>query len=138
MMILMSKQVTGEVTTLFLSSVIMLLALRYTEERKIRYIFFMSAVAAMATMEKWHGGAGGVFIGLMLLLYAVSVRDFIKRGVIALVTYIVSIIFIAPDITWNLRGAMEEFFKVAIWDNPPHPGYFNNLFQYKNISQCML
>ncbi|WP_034445937.1 ArnT family glycosyltransferase [Butyrivibrio sp. AE2032] len=129
-MIMMSKQVTGDVTTLFFSAIIMLLALCYIENKKIKYIVLMAIVAAMATMEKWHAGADGVFIGIIILVFAKSIGEFIKRGVIAFFTYIASIIVIAPDITWNLKGAIDDFFYIAVWDAGQKPGYFTNLKAY--------
>ena len=129
-MIMMSKQVTGDVTTLFVSSVIMIFALRYIDERKTKYIVFMSILAAMATMEKWHSGANGVFIGIIILLFSRSVGEFFKKGILAFSIYIVSVIAIAPDITWNLQGAIKDFFNIAVWDGGRQPSYFENLKAY--------
>lgn len=130
MMIMMSKQVTGDVTTLFLTSIVMLLALRYTEEQKKVYLIVMSLFSAMATMEKWHGGAAAAFIGIMVLLYAKSIKDFICRSVLAFIIWLLGIIVIAPNIVINIKRAADEFFGTATWDNAENPGYLNNLHSY--------
>lgn len=134
MMIMMCKQVTGDVTTLFLTSIVMLLALRYTEEQKKRYLIAMTLFSAMATMEKWHGGAAAAFIGIIVLVYAKSFKDFICRGVLSFIVWIFGIMAIAPNIVLNIRNAIGGFFRTAVWDNAENPGYFNNLISYISSS----
>ena len=130
MMVNMSKQVTGDVTALFLAALVMLFALRYTEECKTKYIVIMSVLSAMATMEKWHGGGSAAFIGIIILLYASSIKEFVKCGIIALFTYIISIVVIAPNLAINAKNAISDFFCSAVWDGGAENDYFANMHSY--------
>lgn len=132
MMVNMSKQVTGDVTSLFLTSLVMLFSLRYTEKCEKRYLVLMAICAGMATMEKWHGGGAAAFIGVLIILYAKSVKDFFLRGIIALATYIASIIVIAPNLVSDIQEVIRNFVGTAVYDGGSGVSYWENLLSYCN------
>ena len=131
-MIIMAKQVTGDVNVCFCGAAVMLLALRYSEKQKLRFLYAMSFVSAFATMEKYHGGATVAIIGLFILLYAKNFKDFLFRAIKSAICYAMSIILIAPNILeLGPKVLLENFFGIAEYKNIENGASFSeNLFSY--------
>lgn len=134
-MTLMAKQDTGDVNVLFCGSVTMLCALRYSEEQRKRFLILMSMFAAIATMEKWHGGAAAVLVGVFILIYANSVKDFFIRGLGATISFLAAMIIISPNIIKvGPMFLIENFFDIAVYEGDKGPGYLSNLLAYAQYS----
>ena len=132
-MVCLAKQDTGDVASLFFASLTMLLALKYTEARLYRYLVLMSLTSSMAIMEKWHGGACYGMVAFIILFYSKSVKDFLFREVIALLSFLAGIVAIAPNIVPNFRTAIiDGFLGVAVYDGGQGAGWLNNLRAYLN------
>ncbi len=116
-MVVLSKQVTGDVVCLMGSAITMLFALKYAEDLKYRYIALMTLGSAVAMLEKWHGGGGTVFVALFILIYSKSIKDFFVRGVIALFSFAGWILVLAPNVLLNPRTVYTEgFLSMAVHD----------------------
>lgn len=109
-MVIMCKQVTGDIGALFGSVFTMYFALEYSRECKYRYIVLMALGSAISMLEKWHGGGGVVFIALIILLYVKSFKDLVIRGSVALLSFIGWIFVIAPNVLMNIREVYVEGF----------------------------
>lgn len=123
-MVLMSKQVTGDVGALFGASLTAFFALEYSRDTRLRYIVLMSMGAAIAMLEKWHGGGTTVFIALYILLFAKSVKDFVINGFVALISFIGWIFIIAPNVVLNAKDAIVYgFLNIATYDGHQGPDW---------------
>ena len=130
-LVIMSKQVTGDIGALFGSSITMLSSIEYGRDKKYRYLVLMTLGSAIAMMEKWHGGGGTVYIALIVLIYAVSFKDFVIRGIIALSSFFLWIFVIAPNVILNPKQALYDgFIRMAVHKGEPGPSYFALLWQF--------
>ncbi|SFC74793.1 ArnT family glycosyltransferase [Butyrivibrio sp. YAB3001] len=131
-MIIISKQVTGDINVCLCGALTMFLALKYSEAQKKIYMFLMAFVAAFATMEKYHGGATTILIALFILLYSKSFKDFFIRGLETISAYLISIILISPNIIKEGPLVLvNNFFDIAKYKNiDQKPPYINNLIDY--------
>lgn len=130
-MIIMSKQVTGDVGALFGSAITVLFALKYIEERKIRFVVLMSLGTAMSMMEKWHGGGGTVFIAFIIILCSRTMKDIFYGAIVALISFVGGVFLIAPNVILDYRNAfINGFLKIAVYKGEKGPGYVANLGNY--------
>ena len=131
----LSKQVTGDVTTAFFLSLVMLFSIRYIysekEIHKDKYLILMTMGVAMATLEKWHGAVGIGYVGIVILLHNDGVRDFIIRGFKALAMYLLWMFMLAPNIIIKLRSTIVDgFLDMAVYDDRVKPPFHELLFDY--------
>lgn len=134
----LSKQVTGDVTTLMFLSILMLYALRYMEQRRPLFLVLMCGCAACATLEKWHGAVGIGFIGILLLFNCDGVRDYISKGFKTIGVYLLWMILFAPNIMANpFKTLKNGFYNIAVYDGSaglPYTkllsGYLGFVYEY--------
>ncbi|MCR5179452.1 MAG: glycosyltransferase family 39 protein [Lachnospiraceae bacterium] len=126
-----AKQVTGDATVLFFLSLTMLYSLRYFDDGRYIHIILMSMGAAMATLEKWHGGIGIGYVGLVLLLSNKGVVDFIKKGFLAIASWYLWMFLFAPNIMIHpVRAIFDGFIKIAVYDGSKGAPYYAHLIDY--------
>lgn len=114
--IMLSKQITGDVTVLFFLMLTMLFSLRYMEKKENIFVILMAMGAAMATLEKWHGAIGLGYIGIILLCNERKIWDFIKRGILAVASYVLWLLILAPNVVFNIKSAIiDGFIKIAVY-----------------------
>jgi len=128
----LAKQVTGDVTVCFFLSLLVLFSLQYKDTKRRRYIVLMTMVAAMATLEKWHGAVGIGYVGFVILISNIrSIKDILTKGLSALCLYFIWIGLFAPNLLFNLKSAIVDgFIGVAVYDGGSKPGFINQFVFY--------
>jgi len=101
----LAKQVTGDSTAFFFMTLLLLASLIYQDKKSYLSVFGMSAFAAMATAEKWHGAVACFYIALVIIFNSGKFSAFIRQGVCAFLSYIGVLSLIAPSLFWNLGEA---------------------------------
>ena len=133
----LSKQVTGDIPVLFFLTLTMLFSLRYMDNKKNIYIILMSMGAAMATLEKWHGAVGIGYVGVVLLVSNDGVKDFIKKGFNAIISYYLWMLLFAPNIMINLKKTIiDGFINIAVYDGSEGYPYAVLLLNYIKYGFC--
>lgn len=126
-----AKQVTGDVSVLFFLSLTLVFSLRYMDDGRTRFIILMAMGAAMATLEKWHGGIGIGYIGFILLISNKGLMDFVKKGLLALGSYILWMFLIAPNIVIRpVETITDGFINIAVYDDAGRPAIGSRLVSY--------
>ncbi len=103
-----TKQVTGDIPALFFSLLVLLMSLHYIETFELKYLILMSFFAACSALEKWNGAWVVVYIALVVII--LSYKDLpglIKRGMISFSFFFLSIIILAPNIIYDIKGLVE-------------------------------
>ena len=133
--ILMAKQVTGDITAFFFLTLLLLFSLRYMEEKRKCFIYFMSMASALATLEKWHGAIGCAYIALVILLNSKHISEVIRKGLFALLCYVINLGIFAPNMVQHFKTAIVDgFINIAVYDGGERPPYFLQLKQYVDQS----
>lgn len=129
--IMLAKQVTGDVSTLFFLTLTVLFSLRYMEQKKKCFLIFMAMGAAMATLEKWHGAIGIGYIGFIILLNSRHIKEFLYKGIGAFGAYMAWLFLLCPNLIFHFRSAvMDGFINIAVYDGSKGEAYHHMLFNY--------
>lgn len=112
----LAKQVTGDVTGLLFTTLIILFGIEYSESGKKRFLFLMSMAAAMATLEKWHGAVSCFYIAFIVILQNRNIVKIMKYGFFAFISYCLWIVALVPNLIWNFRDVINGFIYIYSYD----------------------
>ncbi len=138
--VILSKQVTADTTALFFATLVLLASLYYLEKKHLLPICLMGLFAAMATMEKWHSAVACFYIAIVIIVGARSPVKILKQGMAAFLSYVGGMFLIAPNMLWNIRGALEGILYMYTYDKQgAHPYrvqfavYTGRLLEYTGV-----
>lgn len=110
-----AKQVTGDVNVLFFSLLVIIAGFYYMEKARKRDICMMTLFAAFSTLEKWHGGVICIYIAILILHQCRHEwKKFLQHGFLALGSWLVWMILVAPNLLWDIRDVIEQFTAIYI------------------------
>lgn len=133
--IILSKQVTGDVTAFFFLNCLLLAGFHYQQNPdKKRYVLWMSLMAAAATMEKWHAAVGCFYIAAVIIYSCrKKVSVIFRQGIMALAGYVGGCFLIAPNALWDLKGFISGVVYMYTYDKQETALFLSNFRSYTNI-----
>ncbi len=109
--------VTGDTVVAFLLCLSILCALHYLEDNNdFVWVFLMTLLAVLATLEKYHGMFLFALVALAVCMKQLRKRSFMKiitQGCFAMIVAIISVIAIAPNLCMKIGEVYHSLFYVV-------------------------
>lgn len=134
----LSKQVTGDSTSFFFLTILLLGSLLYMERKNRFWLLAMSLATACATMEKWHAAVGCFYIAFIVIYEKRNIKEIIKEGSIALITYVGGMFLIAPNMFWNIKDAIGGVIYMYEYDADGVTPYGQLMLRYIGHLHCYI
>ena len=134
----LSKQVTGDSTSFFFLTLLLLGSLLYMERRKRFWIAFMTFFTACATMEKWHAAVGCFYIAFIIICTERNTKGIIREGSFAFLSYIIGMFLIAPNMFWKMKEAISGVLYMYQYDADGVTPYKLLIIRYIDNLHCYM
>ena len=134
----LSKQVTGDSTSFFFLTLLLLGSLLYMERKNRFWLLVMSLATACATMEKWHAAVGCFYIAFVVIYEKRNIKEIIKEGCIALITYVGGMFLIAPNMFWDIKDAIGGVIYMYEYDADGVTPYGELMLRYIGHLHCYI
>ena len=109
--------VTGDTVVAFLLCLSILCAFYYLEDnREFRWVFMMTMLAVLATLEKYHGMFLFALVALVVCMKQIRNSSYVKivsQGFFSIAVVLVSIIVIVPNLCMNIEEVFYSLFYVV-------------------------
>ncbi len=109
--------VTGDTVVAFLLCLSILCALHYLEDNNdFVWVFFMTLLAVLATLEKYHGMFLFALVALAVCMKQLRKHSFMKiitQGCFAIIVAVISVIAIVPNLCMKIGEVYHSLFYVV-------------------------
>lgn len=135
-----AKIVVGDTPVMMFWLLVGLFMQNYLLNKRIKDLIIMSIFAGFAFVEKWNGAGAAIFIALGVITYnKKEIKNIIFHGFISLVTWLMTIIVLAPNILSEWKIVLRTIKSI----NPSYgvnliQGHFITYFSYTGIGTIIL
>ena len=139
----LAKFMTGDTTSFFFESLVVLASAYYFKSNSNKHLVIMSLLAALSMMEKWNAGIMTIYIACIVIFNNYKrIKKLIKQGVIAGSVWGLGCLAVAPNLLWDYDNLMSQMLVAKDYDGAVTKidllAYFRIFYGYSGIIVFLL